>query len=183
MILTPEEQNLFLEEKEVKPQESVFERLDISSKGYMFERLEYVDMPKKKKIRVKGSKKWKIKKSKFFVPNGVVDTEIEEGFVNTIQQAPLEMEDGVQATIDELQEINLGCVEDPKPFLKKWCMILVFTWGYQDMPGLYPEITMHKLAISEDKKSVKQHQTIFDDSAEFDGTNSREAFDPIYRIP
>ncbi|KAL8128463.1 hypothetical protein V2J09_017618 [Rumex salicifolius] len=110
----------------------------MSLKASVFERLEYVDKPKnkKKKIQVKGSKKWKIKKSKLLEPNGVVDTEIEEvnatsfdleedskdheasqDFINTIQPAPPKMEDVVQAPIDELQEINLGSVEDPKPAL------------------------------------------------------------------
>jgi len=36
-------------------------------------------------------------------------------FVEAIQAAPPEIEDGGQATIDELQEIDLGTTEDSKP--------------------------------------------------------------------
>ena len=38
-----------------------------------------------------------------------------EDFVEAIQPAPPEMEDGGQATIDELREINLGTTDEPKP--------------------------------------------------------------------
>jgi len=36
-------------------------------------------------------------------------------FVEAVQVAPPEMEDGGQATIDELREINLGTADDPRP--------------------------------------------------------------------
>ena len=38
-----------------------------------------------------------------------------EDFVEVVQRAPLEMEDGGKAIIDEFQEINLGTTDDPKP--------------------------------------------------------------------
>ena len=72
------------------------------------------------------------------------------------------MEEGGQATIDDLQEINLGTVDDPKPIfvsasltpqeLEEYTQLLqeyrdVFAWSYQDMPGLDPNIAVHKLGI------------------------------------
>ena len=72
------------------------------------------------------------------------------------------MEDGGQPTIDQLQEINLGTTDDPKPIfvsatlndeevapyerLLKECKD-VFAWGYQDMSGLDPNVVVHKLAV------------------------------------
>ncbi|XP_024190490.1 uncharacterized protein LOC112194490 [Rosa chinensis] len=40
-------------------------------------------------------------------------------FIDATQLAPPQMEDGGQATIDDLQEINLGTAEDPKPIFVK----------------------------------------------------------------
>jgi len=37
----------------------------------------------------------------------------------------------------------------------------VFAWGYQDMPGLDPNVVVHKLAVSKDVKPVKQPQRRF----------------------
>ncbi|KAK2978543.1 hypothetical protein RJ640_009502 [Escallonia rubra] len=69
--------------------------------------------------------------------------------------APLEYEEGGQATIDELREVNLGTKEDPRPtmasalmseeevqqytnFLKEYRD--VFAWSYTEMPGLDPKM-------------------------------------------
>ena len=72
-----------------------------------------------------------------------------EDFVEAIQPALPEMEDGGQATIDELREINLGTIDEPKPIfvstilnneeVVQYEQLLreykdVFAWGYQDMP-------------------------------------------------
>ena len=38
--------------------------------------------------------------------------------IEVIQAAPPEIEDGGQATIDDLQEINLGTTEEPKPIFE-----------------------------------------------------------------
>ncbi|KAH0781228.1 hypothetical protein KY290_000826 [Solanum tuberosum] len=32
-----------------------------------------------------------------------------------VQEAPHQLEDGVQSTIDDLKELNLGTLEDPRP--------------------------------------------------------------------
>ena len=45
----------------------------------------------------------------------IPEQEPSQDFVEAIQPAPLEMEDGGQATIDQLREINLGTNDDPKP--------------------------------------------------------------------
>jgi len=37
----------------------------------------------------------------------------------------------------------------------------VFTWGYQDMPGLNPNVVVHKLAVSERVKPIKQPHRCF----------------------
>jgi len=70
----------------------------------------------------------------------------------------------------------LGTTEDPKPIfvsamlndeeLAQYEQLLqeykdVFVWGYQDMPGLDPNVTIHKLAVSEGVKPVKQPQRCF----------------------
>jgi len=36
----------------------------------------------------------------------------------------------------------------------------VFAWSYEDLPGLNPEIAMHRLNIKPDAKPVKQHQRL-----------------------
>ena len=99
-----------------------------------------------------------------------------EDFVEAIQPAPPEMEDGSQPTIDELREINLGTIDEPKPifvspmlndeqvaqyeqFLQEYKD--VFAWGYQDMPGMDPNVIVHKLAVFEGVKLIKQPQWCF----------------------
>ena len=44
-----------------------------------------------------------------------LEQEPSQDFVEVIQLAPPEMEDGSQATIDQLREINLGTTYEPKP--------------------------------------------------------------------
>ena len=34
----------------------------------------------------------------------------------------------------------------------------VFAWNYEDMPGLDPQVAMHRLNIKPDAKPVKQQQ-------------------------
>jgi len=82
-----------------------------------------------------------------------------EDFVEAIQPALLEMEDGGQATIDELRETNLGTTHEPKPIfassmlnheeMAQYEQLLqeykaIFASGYQDMPGLDPNVVIHK---------------------------------------
>ncbi|KAI5351087.1 hypothetical protein L3X38_003978 [Prunus dulcis] len=85
-----------------------------------------------------------------------------EEFIDTAQPAPPQMEEGGHATIDDLQEINLGIVDSPNPIffnasltpqeLEEYTQLWqeyrdVFAWSYQDMPSLDPNIAVHKLGI------------------------------------
>nr|CAD1839597.1 unnamed protein product [Ananas comosus var. bracteatus] len=82
-----------------------------------------------------------------------------------------QLEDGGQATIDELLEVNLGTEEEPRPTyisallrkeeqsnLKALLLEFVdcFALTYKEMPGLDPEVAVHKLTISPDIRPVKQ---------------------------
>jgi hypothetical protein len=84
-----------------------------------------------------------------------------------------EMEDGHQLTIDELEEINIGTPDDPRPvFISKHLSTKskeeykkflpenrdVFALSYEEMPGLDPSIAMHRLAMQKNYPPVKQGQ-------------------------
>ncbi|XP_060968195.1 uncharacterized protein LOC133035834 [Cannabis sativa] len=96
-----------------------------------------------------------------------------EDFIDIFQPAPREFEDGGQATVDDLVEINLGTEDDPKPVfvsallseeeLPQYIQVLrenkdVFAWLYRDMPGLNRKVVVHRLAVSKDATPVKQSQ-------------------------
>nr|MCH9869334.1 hypothetical protein [Serratia marcescens] len=81
-------------------------------------------------------------------------------------------EDSTPATVDELEEINLGTVEDPRPTFisasltpevkEEYLSFLLqhrdcFAWNYSEMPGLDRQVAMHRLAIDPDMKPIKQH--------------------------
>jgi len=73
-------------------------------------------------------------------------------------------------------QVNLGSQDHPKPIFiseslslteKEELIILVkeyidvFAWNYEDMPGLDPQVSMHRLNIKPDVKTVKQQQRRF----------------------
>ena len=73
-------------------------------------------------------------------------------------------------------QVNLGSQDHPKPIFiseslslmeKEELIILVkeyidvFAWNYEDMPGLDPQVAMHRLNIKPDAKPVKQQQRHF----------------------
>ena len=73
---------------------------------------------------------------------------------------------------DKITQVNLRDEANPKPifiseslspFEKEDLIYLiqeyidVFTWNYEDMPMLDPQIVMHRLNINSDAKLVKQH--------------------------
>ncbi|KAL0302474.1 UNVERIFIED_CONTAM: hypothetical protein Sangu_3099100 [Sesamum angustifolium] len=73
------------------------------------------------------------------------DSDISE---DGIQNAPLQLEDGIQATIDELKELNLGTIEEPRPIFVSALLSLeeeeqyfktlgeykdVFAWTYKEI--------------------------------------------------
>ncbi|KAJ1696334.1 hypothetical protein LUZ63_004846 [Rhynchospora breviuscula] len=95
----------------------------------------------------------------------------DEQFILVAKNAPKELEEGGQNTIDELLEVNLGTEEEPRPtfinaslspsrreqlkaFLRQY--IDCFAWNYNEMPGLNPEVAVHKLKIDKEAKPIKQ---------------------------
>ena len=79
-------------------------------------------------------------------------------------------------TENKMTQVNLGDETNPKPVFKSESLapsekedliklireyIDVFAWNYEDMPGLDPQIAMHRLNINPDTKPVKQHQRRF----------------------
>ena len=88
-------------------------------------------------------------------------------------EASPKMEDGNQCTVDDLEEINIGTADDPRPiFISKHLSqenklkyheflrtnIDVFAWTYEEMPGLDPNIAVHRLVVRDDATPVKQAQ-------------------------
>ena len=93
-----------------------------------------------------------------------------------VDEAPPALEDGVQATVDELKEINLGTTEEPWPTFisalltpeieEGYLKLLVeckdvFAWTYKEMLGLNPSIALHHLAVKKGVRPVKQAQRSF----------------------
>ncbi|KAM2437659.1 hypothetical protein ACFX1W_014742 [Malus domestica] len=87
--------------------------------------------------------------------------------------APPQLEDGGQATVDDLKELNLGTIEEQKPIflsallsadeVDEYYQLLseykdVFAWTYKEMPGLDPVIVVHHLAIKPGTRPIKQTQ-------------------------
>ncbi|GAA0147863.1 hypothetical protein LIER_07460 [Lithospermum erythrorhizon] len=93
-----------------------------------------------------------------------------------MEDAPLELEEGVKAMVDELKEINLGTTEEPRPIYinalmtseeeRQYVDLLhefrdVFAWTYKEMPGLDPRVVVHQLAIKNGARPFKQAQRRF----------------------
>lgn len=99
-----------------------------------------------------------------------------DGEVADAAPAPKELEDGGQATVDELLELNLGTEEDPRSIFVSALLTAeekqqyrdfhlehrdCFAWSYKEMPGLNPAVAMHRLSIDPAVKPVKQAQRRF----------------------
>jgi len=93
------------------------------------------------------------------------DSEIE------LAETPETFEDGGQAIVDDLKELNLGTNEEPCPIYvsssltleeeKQYLELLseyndVFAWSYKEMPGLDPEVAVHRLSIKRGISPKKQ---------------------------
>ena len=78
--------------------------------------------------------------------------------------------------IDELKEVNLGTIEEPRPTFisiqlsdddeNEYVNLLkgyknVFAWSYKEMSGLDPKVVIHHLAIKLDYRPTKQVQWWF----------------------
>jgi hypothetical protein len=87
-----------------------------------------------------------------------------------VTPASPQMEDGHQLTMDELDEINIGMSDDPRPvFISKYLSTEskeeykrflfenrdVFAWSYEEMSGLHPSVVMHRLAMQKNYPPVK----------------------------
>ncbi|KAL0413000.1 UNVERIFIED_CONTAM: hypothetical protein Sradi_1501700 [Sesamum radiatum] len=105
-------------------------------------------------------------------------TLIEEGEIEEedAEDAPVELEEGVKATVDELKEVNLGNTEDPRPIYtsasltqeeeEAYIELLhefkdVFAWSYKEIPGLDPKVAVHHLSVKKGARPVKQGQRRF----------------------
>ncbi|KAL0395320.1 UNVERIFIED_CONTAM: hypothetical protein Slati_4498200 [Sesamum latifolium] len=97
----------------------------------------------------------------------IEDGEIEE---EDAEDAPVELEESVKTTVDELREVNLGNTEDPRPIYtsasltqeeeEAYIMLLhefkdVFAWSYKKMPGLDPKVAVHHLSVKKGARPVK----------------------------
>ncbi|KAL0300444.1 UNVERIFIED_CONTAM: Transposon Tf2-12 polyprotein [Sesamum calycinum] len=103
----------------------------------------------------------------------VEDGEVEE---EDVEDAPAELEEGIKATIDELKEVNLGDIENPRPIYISasltheeegiYITLLhefedVFAWSYKKMPGLDPKIAVHHLSVKKGARPIKKGQRRF----------------------
>ncbi|KAI5340165.1 hypothetical protein L3X38_019439 [Prunus dulcis] len=100
----------------------------------------------------------------------------EEPFEDEVHDAHAALEDGGQATLDELKELNLGTNEDPRPIFvsallnpseeESYHQLLfeyrdVFAWTYKEMPGLNPKVAVHHLTVKPGTRPIKQTQRRF----------------------
>ncbi|XP_022899230.1 uncharacterized protein LOC111412525 [Olea europaea var. sylvestris] len=96
--------------------------------------------------------------------------------IDELEPAPHTFEEGGQATVDDLKQLNLGTEEDPRPVFvsallnqkeeSEYISLLheykdVFSWSYKEMPGLNPKVAVHHLAIRHGVRPVKQPQRRF----------------------
>ncbi|KAL0298430.1 UNVERIFIED_CONTAM: hypothetical protein Sradi_6502800 [Sesamum radiatum] len=103
-------------------------------------------------------------------------TLIEDGDVEEedTEDAPAELEEGIKATIDELKEVNLGDIENPRSIdivltnsgRRNLYYIThefkdVFAWSYKEIPGLDPKVVVHHLLVKKGAGPVKQGQRRF----------------------
>ena len=101
----------------------------------------------------------------------IEDTKEEPPIEDDTEDAPPSFEEGIQATVDELKEVNIGITEDPRPVFINASLSLeeedayvellkeyrvVFPWTYKEMPGLNPKIVVHHLSIRHGVRPTKQ---------------------------
>jgi len=92
-------------------------------------------------------------------------------YLNALSDIHFELRE--PSTEDRVIQINLGDKVNPKPIFiseslsppekeDRICLvreyIYVFTWNYNDMPGLDPLVAIHRLNINPDIKPIKQQQ-------------------------
>ncbi|KAA0051508.1 ty3-gypsy retrotransposon protein [Cucumis melo var. makuwa] len=92
------------------------------------------------------------------------------------EDIPQSLENGGQSTVDELKEVNLGTIEEPRPTFisgslsseeegKSMSLLTeykdIFSWSYKEMPRLDPKVAVHHLAIKPRYRPIKQAQQRF----------------------
>ena len=96
LVFTPEEQEMFSQDKQVQPQVSVFQRLG------------EVNEPKERNIQVKKKKKWKLNKKK----------QRSRSFVRVREQNEVELTDQVNVVSigdeEDTQNLEFPCLESPR---------------------------------------------------------------------
>ncbi|KAL0431128.1 UNVERIFIED_CONTAM: hypothetical protein Sradi_0738800 [Sesamum radiatum] len=104
----------------------------------------------------------------------IEDGEIEE---EDAEDAVVELEEGVKATVDELKEVNLGNTEDSRPIYTSasltqkeegaYIALLhefkdVFAWPHKKMPGLDPKVVVHHLSVRKELALSNKANVDFD---------------------
>ena len=104
----------------------------------------------------------------------IEETKGESSIEEDAEDASPTFEEGVQATVDELKEINIANAEDPKPICVNanlspkeehaYAELLkeykdVFAWTYKEMPGLDLKVDVHQLSIRHGVQPIKQAQS------------------------
>ncbi|KAL0350134.1 UNVERIFIED_CONTAM: Transposon Tf2-12 polyprotein [Sesamum radiatum] len=132
-------------------EEGGHEALAIDEKGFD---------PKAFKLLIKAGYDPKEKLNLGKLPPEATDGEVEE---EDAEDAPAELEEGIKATIDELKEVNLGDIKNPRPIYisaslthgeeRTYVALLhefkdVFAWSYKEMPGLDPKVAVHHLDLN-----------------------------------
>ncbi|XP_025703913.1 uncharacterized protein [Arachis hypogaea] len=103
------------------------------------------------------------------------------GGYRCIENAPFQLQDEAKQKEEELEEINLGTEEHPRPLFvcktlgekeKRDLIALltefrdVFAWNYDKMPGLDPNLVTHNLAVRKGATPVKQAPRKFSNEIE-----------------
>ncbi|KAH0720316.1 hypothetical protein KY284_005346 [Solanum tuberosum] len=79
-----------------------------------------------------------------------------------VQEAPPQLEDGVQSTIDDLKELNLVTLEDPRPtFISALLTPQEERKYFREISGLSTRIAIHYLGIKKGTRPIKQLQRVF----------------------
>ncbi|XP_075674961.1 uncharacterized protein LOC142644177 [Castanea sativa] len=103
-------------------------------------------------------------------------TKVESPIEDDAEDAPPTFEEGMQATVDELKEVNNGATKDHRPVFINANLSLeeedayvellkeyrnVFAWTYKEMPGLDPKVVVHHLSVRHGVRPMKQAQRRF----------------------
>ncbi|XP_072084691.1 uncharacterized protein [Arachis hypogaea] len=111
----------------------------------------------------------------------ILSVQEKEHLQSNIENAPLQLQDEAKQKEEELEEINLGTEEHPRPLFvckalgekeKRDLIALltefrdVFAWNYDEMPGLDPNLVTHNLAVRKGATPVKQAPRKFSNEIE-----------------